>query len=76
MDVPSTDEVKAQLAAALAELHTQAGWACHDSGLDGAGYFTRGMALAHQTGDTYAIADARRMVDPELRDRLRPHGRH
>ncbi len=58
MAVPATEEVQAHLAAALAELHTEAGWACHDSGLDGAGYFTRGMELAHQAGDTYAIADA------------------
>ncbi|MGH3867351.1 MAG: helix-turn-helix domain-containing protein [Pseudonocardiaceae bacterium] len=55
MEVPGTEEVKAQLAAALAELHTEAGWACHDSGLDGTGYFTHGLPLAHQAGDTYAI---------------------
>ncbi len=30
MDVSGSDEVKAQLAAALAELHTMAGWACHE----------------------------------------------
>jgi transcriptional regulator with XRE-family HTH domain len=58
MDVPATEEVKTQLAIALAELHTEAGWAWHDSGLDGAGYFTRGMGLAHEAGDTYAIANA------------------
>ncbi len=58
MDVPGSDEVKAQLAIALAELHTETGWACYDSGLDGAGYFTRGMGLAHQAGDTYGLADA------------------
>jgi transcriptional regulator with XRE-family HTH domain len=56
--VPAAEEVTAQLAAALAELHTEAGWACHDSGLDGLGYFTSGMELAHQAGDTYVIADA------------------
>jgi transcriptional regulator with XRE-family HTH domain len=56
MDVPGSDEVKAHLAAALAELHTEAGWASHDSGLDGTGYFTHGLPLAHQAGDTYAIA--------------------
>ncbi|MGH3869215.1 MAG: helix-turn-helix domain-containing protein [Pseudonocardiaceae bacterium] len=58
MAVPATDEVKAHLAAALAELHTEAGWACHDSGLDGLGYFTHGLPLAHQAGDPYAIANA------------------
>ncbi len=58
MDVPATDEVKAHLAAALAELHTEAGWARYECGLDGAGYFTRGMELADQAGDTYGIASA------------------
>ncbi|MGH3866869.1 MAG: helix-turn-helix domain-containing protein [Pseudonocardiaceae bacterium] len=58
MDVPGTDEVKVHLAAALAELHTEAGWASYDSGLDGAGYFTRGMELAHHAGDTYGFANA------------------
>jgi transcriptional regulator with XRE-family HTH domain len=58
MDVPGPEEVKAQLAAALGELHTEAGWASYDSGLDGIGYFTQGMELAHQARDTYAIANA------------------
>jgi transcriptional regulator with XRE-family HTH domain len=57
MDVPATEEVKAQLAAALAGLHTEAGWACYDSGGDGIGYFTHGMGLADQAGDTYAMAN-------------------
>ncbi|MGH3868694.1 MAG: helix-turn-helix domain-containing protein [Pseudonocardiaceae bacterium] len=56
--VPATDEVTAQLAATLAELHTEAGWALYDSGLDGAGYVTRGMELADQAGDTSAFANA------------------
>ncbi|MGH3721196.1 MAG: helix-turn-helix domain-containing protein [Pseudonocardiaceae bacterium] len=30
MQVPAPDAVKAQLAAALAELHTQAGWTCYE----------------------------------------------
>ena len=58
MAVPAPEEVKAQLVAALAELHTEAGWAWHDSGLDGTSYFTHGMELAHRTGDTYVIANA------------------
>lgn len=58
MDVPGSEEVKAQLGAALAELHTEAGWACYDSGVDGTGYFTHGLPLAHQAGDTYAITYA------------------
>ena len=58
MDVPTTDEVKAHLAAALAELHTEAGWACHDLGRDGTGYFTHGLPLAHRSGDIYAVTFA------------------
>jgi transcriptional regulator with XRE-family HTH domain len=58
MDVPGPSEVKARLAAALAELHTEAGWAHHDSGLDGIGYFTRGMGLADDAGDAYVFANA------------------
>ena len=58
MQVPATDAIKAQLAAALADLHAEAGWACYDSGLDGRGYLTRGLRLAHKGGDTYGITKA------------------
>ncbi|MGH3720914.1 MAG: helix-turn-helix domain-containing protein [Pseudonocardiaceae bacterium] len=58
MEVPATDAVNAALAAALAELHTEAGWCCYDSGLDGTGHFTRAMELAGQARDTYGIANA------------------
>jgi transcriptional regulator with XRE-family HTH domain len=58
MQVPATEAIKPQLATALAELHTEAGWYCHDSGLDGTGYFTRALRLAHQAGDTYALTNA------------------
>jgi transcriptional regulator with XRE-family HTH domain len=58
MQVPATDAVQSQLAAVLAELHTEAGWYCHDSGLDGTGYFTRALELGHQAGDPYAITNA------------------
>ncbi|MGH3833562.1 MAG: hypothetical protein ACRDRS_24525, partial [Pseudonocardiaceae bacterium] len=58
MEVPATDVVKAALAAALAELHTEAGWCCYDSGLDGTGLFTRALRLAGQARDTYGIANA------------------
>jgi hypothetical protein len=57
MAVPATDEVKTQLAGALAELYTDAGWACYDSGIDGFGYFTRGLGLGHQAKDAYVIAN-------------------
>ena len=58
MQVPATEAVKAGLAAALAELHTEAGWCCHDAGADGTGYFTRALRLAGTAGDTYGIANA------------------
>ncbi|MGB6161279.1 MAG: hypothetical protein WCF33_08665 [Pseudonocardiaceae bacterium] len=58
MAVTATKEVTARLAVVLAELHTMAGWSCHESGLDGSGYFTHGLPLAHQAGDTYAITNA------------------
>ena len=58
MQVPATDAVKTQLAAALAELHTETGWACYDAGLDGAGCFTRALRLAGKAGDSYGIAKA------------------
>jgi hypothetical protein len=57
MQVPATDAVKARLAAALAELHIEAGWACYDSGVDGTGYFTRALGLAGEAGDAHGIAN-------------------
>ncbi|MGH3828964.1 MAG: helix-turn-helix domain-containing protein [Pseudonocardiaceae bacterium] len=58
MQVPAPDDIKAALAAALAELHTEAGWACYDSGVDGTGHFTRALGLADVGGDAYGIANA------------------
>ncbi|MGH3430792.1 MAG: helix-turn-helix domain-containing protein, partial [Mycobacteriales bacterium] len=58
MQVPATDAVTAQLAAALAELHTEAGWCRYDSGLDGTGYFTHALRFAGHAGDAYGIANA------------------
>ncbi|MGH3820587.1 MAG: hypothetical protein ACRDRE_23125 [Pseudonocardiaceae bacterium] len=58
LEVPATDAVTAQLAATLAELHTEAGWCSYDSGLDGTGYFTRALRLAGKARDTYGIANA------------------
>ncbi|MEJ7704735.1 MAG: helix-turn-helix transcriptional regulator, partial [Geodermatophilaceae bacterium] len=55
MEVPATDAVQARLRCALAELHTEAGWACYDSGVDGRGYFTRALRLADEVGDGYGI---------------------
>ncbi|MGH3685969.1 MAG: helix-turn-helix domain-containing protein [Pseudonocardiaceae bacterium] len=58
MQVPATEEVTARLAAALAELHTEAGWSFYDSGLNGAGHFIRALQLADQAGDACGIANA------------------
>jgi len=58
MQVPAPEAIKAQLGAALAELHTQTGWCCYDAGLDGTGYFTRALRLAGEAGDSYGIANA------------------
>ena len=58
MEVPATDAVQARLRCALAELHTEAGWACYDSGVDGRGYFTRALRLADEVGDGYGICNA------------------
>jgi hypothetical protein len=58
MQVPGTDAIKAQFGAALATLHTDAGWYCYDLGVDGTGYFTRALRLADEAGDAYGIANA------------------
>ena len=57
MHVPATETITAQLAAALAELHTEAGWSCYDSGLDATGHFTRALRLADTARDAYGIAN-------------------
>ncbi len=58
MQVPATETIQTQLAAALSELHTEAGYCCYDSGLDGTGHFTRALWLADAAGDAYGIANA------------------
>jgi len=58
LEVPATEAVKAQFAAALAELYTEAGWCCYDDGLEGTGFFTEAISLADQFGDTYGVANA------------------
>ncbi|MBV8540023.1 MAG: hypothetical protein JO063_12455 [Pseudonocardiales bacterium] len=58
MQVPATEAVKAQLAAALADLHTDTGWSCYDSGADGTGYFIRALRLAGKAAEAHGIAKA------------------
>ncbi|MGH3831377.1 MAG: helix-turn-helix domain-containing protein [Pseudonocardiaceae bacterium] len=57
MRIPATEEVKAALAAALAELHTEAGWCRYDSGLDSSDHFTHALWFADHARDTYAVAN-------------------
>ncbi|MGH3914557.1 MAG: helix-turn-helix domain-containing protein [Pseudonocardiaceae bacterium] len=58
LGIAAPDAVTAQLGCALAELHTEAGWACHDSGVDATGHFTRALQIADEAGDAYGIANA------------------
>ncbi|MGH3906245.1 MAG: helix-turn-helix domain-containing protein [Pseudonocardiaceae bacterium] len=58
LSVPASDAVEARLRAALAELHTEAGWSCYDAGIDGTGYFARALGLADDARDGYGIANA------------------
>jgi transcriptional regulator with XRE-family HTH domain len=60
MAAGSTEHVKRELASALADLHTMAGWCCFDSNAPDAarGYFTRALELAAEAGDAYHAADA------------------
>ncbi len=58
MVVPASEVVKARLGAALAELYTEAGWSCYDSGVDGTGCYTRALRLADEAGDAFGIANA------------------
>ncbi|MGH8922607.1 MAG: helix-turn-helix domain-containing protein [Actinomycetes bacterium] len=58
LGVAAPEAVTARLGCALAELHTEAGWACHDSGVDGSGHFTRALQIADEAGDAYGIANA------------------
>jgi hypothetical protein len=56
--LPTGELLPSRLGAALAELHTEAGWCRYDSGLDGTGHFTRALQLAAEAKDAYGIANA------------------
>jgi len=58
MGVSAVAAVQTRLGCALAELHTEAGWACYDSGVDGSGYFTRALRFADDAGDGFGIGNA------------------
>jgi transcriptional regulator with XRE-family HTH domain len=54
LSVPATDDIKAGMSVALAELHTMAGWCCVDGGFSdqARAYFATAMDL----GDSYQMA--------------------
>lgn len=58
LPVPAPEAVQMRLRAALAELHTEAGWCYYDSGVDAAGHFASALRLADQAGDAVGIANA------------------
>jgi hypothetical protein len=58
MEVPAPKTIKTQLAVALADLHTDAGWCCYDEGVDGTGHFIHALRLAGQAADPYSTANA------------------
>jgi hypothetical protein len=66
MAVAASEVVKARLGAALAELYTEAGWCCYDSGVDGMGCFTRALRLADEARDAFGIANAARQAGATL----------
>lgn len=60
LTVPGTDAVKNDLCSALSELHTVAGWACHDVMSPDAAraHLATAMNLAIEAGDSYRAVDA------------------
>lgn len=66
MSIPATDEIKAELSVALAELHTMAGWCCVDGGFpdQARAYFATAMDL----GDRYQVAWAMRHAGIQMVD--------
>lgn len=60
MSVPATDEVHKDMASALANLHTMAGWTCVDSGLhdQARSCFARAMELAKEGKSSSEMASA------------------
>lgn len=68
MSIPSSEETKADLSSVLAELHTEAGWCCVDSGLhdNARACFATAMDLASDDG--YRFATAMRHAGIHMRD--------
>lgn len=72
--VGGTDTVKKQLGAALAELHTEAGWCCFDSGLnrEAQDYFGRALQLAGQAEDPFQMSYTARHAGITMAERGAP----
>jgi transcriptional regulator with XRE-family HTH domain len=68
--VPASEELRDELASALAELHTIAGWCCMDSGHDdnARAHFAQAMDLAGDAGDGSQLASALRHAGIQMRD--------
>lgn len=64
--MPATDQIKAELSVALAELHTMAGWCCVDASFPDQArvYFPTAMEL----GDNYQVAWAMRHAGIQMVD--------
>lgn len=70
MLVPAHDQVRADLASALAELHTLAGWSCVDSGYhdNARAHFARALELAVVGGNGYQIGSTLHHMGIHMRD--------
>jgi transcriptional regulator with XRE-family HTH domain len=56
--VPAPKTITMLLAAALAEMYTEAGWAYYDCGADGTVCFVNAQRLAGEARDSYEVANA------------------
>jgi transcriptional regulator with XRE-family HTH domain len=52
------DPIRGALLAAVADLHTEAGWCHWDEGIDGSGYLARALELGQAAQDAYSIGYA------------------
>jgi transcriptional regulator with XRE-family HTH domain len=75
LTVDASDAARHALQAALSDLHTIAGWCCHDAGavIRSHYHFGRAVELATDAGDAYRAADALRNAGMMLTDRFQPN---
>jgi transcriptional regulator with XRE-family HTH domain len=74
LDVPGPEPVKRDLMTAVAELHSEAGWAAHDAGLGQRALYhhARSLELATDVGDIYLQAAALRYSGLTIAERGHP----